>query len=160
VVKSPLPKMARIEATLVTGLSLERTFAFLNECENHLKFIPRMTELRQTSPGVFSQVGTTLSGMLKYFGILIPVQYKIIEVKTNHRFAMQGQMGPVRFKDGYILKKTSRGTEIKFWLDLIPTGWAKILSPFLGVIGKVHAWETLRNLKRELVKHDIAVQSQ
>lgn len=147
--------MAHIESTLVTTHSLTKVFAFLNECESHLKFIPRMTELRQTSPGAFSRVGTTLSGTLRYFGVHIPVQYEVIEVEPNHRFAMQGQMGPVRFTDGYILKKTSKGTEITFWLDLIPTGWTKLFTPFLGLIGKIHAWETLRNLKRELSAKEI-----
>ena len=158
--KNPFHNMAHIESTLVTGQSLERVFTFLNECENHLRFIPRMIELRQTSPGVFSRVGTTLLGRLRYFGISIPVQYEVIEIEPNHRFAMQGEMGPVRFKDGYILKKIDAGTEIKFWLDLMPIGWTKLFSPFLGLIGKVHAWETLRNLKSELAKYEIALYSQ
>jgi hypothetical protein len=115
-----------------------------------------MTKLDQTSPGMFGQVGTTLSGMLNYFGIRIPVRYKIIKLELNRRLAMKGQMGPVLFKDGYILKKNHQGTEIKFWLELNPTGWARLVSPFAGLIGKVHAWETLRNLKRELMKQEIA----
>lgn len=111
-----------------------------------------MTQLDQTSPGIFGQVGTTLSGMLNYFGFRISVQYEIIEVKPDQQLAMTGKMGPVLFKDGYILKKNGEGTEIRFWLELIPTGWAKLLSPFAGWIGKIHAWETLRNLKREIQK--------
>jgi hypothetical protein len=63
---------------------------------------------------------------------------------------MNGRMGPVAFSDGYILIKNGAGTEIKFWLELKPVGWTKIFSPFAGLIGKIHAWETLKNLKREL----------
>jgi hypothetical protein len=135
---------------------MEKIFSFLNASESHLHFIPRMTKLMQTSPGIFGQVGTTLAGMLNYFGIRIPVQYEIIEYEFNHRLAMKGQMGPVLFRDGYILKKHANGTEIRFWLELIPAGWARIFSPFAGLIGKIHAWETLRNLKRELAKREIA----
>lgn len=109
-----------------------------------------MTSLDQKSPGLFGQVGTRLSGMLNYFGIRIPVHYEIIEVEADRRLAMKGAMGPILFKDGYILQANRNGTEIKFWLDLNPTGWMKILSPFMGLVGKLHAWETLRNLKREL----------
>ena len=94
--------------------------------------------------------------MLNYFGIRIPVKYEIIEVEANQRLAMIGQMGPFTFKDGYVLKKYGVGTEIKFWLDLSPTGWARVFSPLMGLVGKVHAWETLRNLKRELAKKEIA----
>lgn len=149
-------KMARIESELLVDQPLGDVFAFLNVCESHLRFIPRMTQLNQTSPGAFGRTGTRLSGMLNYFGIRIPVQYEIIEHDSNHRLAMKGQMGPVLFKDGYILKKNGDGTEIKFWLELMPTGWARILSPFAGLIGKIHAWETLRNLKRELRGREIA----
>lgn len=148
--------MARIGSTLLVDQPLEAVFAFLNAGENHLKFIPRMTQLDQTSRGAFGQIGTTLSGMLNYFGIRIPVQYEIIEHEFNQRLAMNGQMGPVSFKDGYILKKSIDGTEIKFWLELMPMGWATIFSPFAGLIGRIHAWETLRNLKRELAKIEIA----
>jgi hypothetical protein len=115
-----------------------------------------MIELHQTSSGNFGQVGTRLSGILRYFGIHIPVQYEIIEVEPNRQLAMKGQMGPVLFKDGYILKQNEQGTEIKFWLELMPAGWAKVFSPFMGLIGKIHAWETLRNLKRELAKQESA----
>jgi hypothetical protein len=94
--------------------------------------------------------------MLNYFGIRIPVQYEIIEVEPNHSLAMKGKMGPMLFRDGYILKEHGQGTEIKFWLDLTPTGYTRVLSPLAGLIGRVHAWETLRNLKRALAKEEIA----
>lgn len=148
--------MARIESSILVLNSTQEVFAFLNRCESHLKFIPRMTALSQTSQGVFGQAGTTLSGMLNYFGFRIPVQYEIIEVEPNKKLAMKGQMGPVLFKDGYILNEKGNGTEIRFWLDLTPTGWTKPFTPFTGLIGRIHAYETLRNLRRELVKQEIA----
>jgi hypothetical protein len=144
--------MARIESSIHVSKSIEETFTFLNRRESHLSFIPRMIELKQTSQGDFGQVGATANGLLNYFGIRIPVQYEIIEHAPVNRLAMNGLMGPVAFKDGYILKQNGNGTEIKFWLELNPTGWAKVFAPFTGLIGKVHAWETLRNLKREINK--------
>ena len=145
-------KMSRIESTLFVPKSVEDVFAFLNKRESHLNFIPRMIELTQTSQGEFGQVGATSKGLLNYFGIKIPVQYEIIENVINQRLAMKGTMPYVDFKDGYVLKQKENGTEITFWLVLIPSGYAKILTPFAGLIGKVHAWETLRNLKREINK--------
>lgn len=148
--------MARIESRTLVPNSTDDVFSFLNKCESHLRFIPRMTELRQVSSGDFGQVGTLLSGMLKYFLVPIPVRYEIIEIEPNQRLAMKGVMGPVQFKDGYVLRKNDAGTEINFWLDLMPTGWAKLFAPFMGLVGKIHAWETLRNLKRELAAQEIA----
>jgi len=144
--------MARIESSIHFPKAVEEIYSFLSTRENHRRFIPRMTDLEQLSPGSFGQVGTRLSGMLNYFGIRIPVKYEIIEVETNRQLAMKGQMGPVLFRDGYILKGNGAETEIKFWLDLLTTGWATLFSPFMGLIGRVHAWETLRNLRRELAK--------
>jgi hypothetical protein len=152
-VKSPSNNMAHIESSVLVHQSLEDVFAFLNSAESHARFIPNMAELRQTSPGAFGKIGTTTQGLLSYFGLLkIRVRYEIIEHELNRQLAMNGWLGPVVFKDGYILKKNDNGTEIQFWLDLLPTGWTKLLSPFLGLIGKIHAWETLRNLKRELAR--------
>jgi hypothetical protein len=145
---------------MAVSKSVEDTFSFLNRCESHLRFIPRMTSLNQTSEGTFGQVGTTLDGMLNYFGLRIPVQYEIAEMEPNQKLTMNGKMGPVLFRDGYILQRKDKGTEIKFWLDLMPKGWAKLFTPLMGLIGKIHAWETLRNLKRELAKMEIASQKE
>ena len=149
--------MAQIESTMVVQRPPEEVFAFLNAPESHARFIPNMAEFRQTSSGPFGRIGATAQGLLSYLGLMkIEVQYEIIEYELNHQLAMNGQMGPVLFKDGYILRNKGSGTEIKFWLDLLPTGRAKIFSPFMGLIGRIHAWETLRNLRRELLQQEIA----
>jgi hypothetical protein len=161
VAKNRLRKMAPIESTLVVQRPLEEVFAFLNAPEGHARFIPNMAEFRQTSSGPFGRIGATAQGLLSYFGLLkIKVQYEIIEHEFNRQLAMNGQMGLVLFRDGYILRRTGSGTEITFWLDLLPTGWAKVFAPFMGLIGRIHAWETLRNLRRELAKREIASSGQ
>ena len=142
--------MARIESSILIPKSIEDAFSFLNKRESHLHFIPRMIALQQTSQGDFGRVGTTADGMLNYFGVKIPVQYEIIEHEFNRRLAMKGKMGPVLFKDGYVLSTAQNRTQIRFWLELIPTGWTRLFAPFSKLIGKIHAYETLRNLKREL----------
>ena len=145
--------MAQIESNALVGQSLEAVFDFLNAADNHARFIPNMKEFKQTSPGAFGRVGATAQGSLSYLGLVrIEVQYEIIEHELNHRLAMKGKMGPVLFQDGYILERSGNGTGINFWLTLAPTGWAKLLSPFMGLVGKLHAFETLRNLKRELTR--------
>ena len=140
--------MTRVESSIVVSKSVEETFAFLTKRESHRSFIPRMVSLTQTTSGNFSQVGGIANGSLNYFGIKIPVKYEIIENVTNEKLAMSGSMPYVNFKDGYVLSKQVNGTKITFWLELSPFGYAIILSPFARLIGKVHAWETLRNLKR------------
>lgn len=142
--------MTRIESSILVPKPIEDVFSFLNTCESHLKFIPRITALYQTSQGTFGQVGTTVAGMLNYFGLRIPVQYEVIEVESNYRLAMKGRMGPVQFKDGYVLSEAEQGSQIKFWLEFHPTGLTKVFSPFAKLIGKFHAYETLKNLKRIL----------
>ena len=142
--------MTRIKSSILVPKSVEDTFAFLNTRESHLKFIPRIVEFKQTSAGAFGQVGSTVKGVLRYFGVKIPVDYEIIEHQLNQRLAMQGKMGPVLFKDGYILSSAEKGSQIKFWLELNPTGLTRAFSPFAKLIGKFHAYETLRNLKREI----------
>jgi len=142
--------MARIESSIVVSKSIEDTFAFLNKRESHLKFIPRIVEFNQTSAGAFGQIGATVKGMLNYFGVRIPVEYEIIEHQPTERLAMKGKMGLVLFKDGYVLFSDMDGTRITFWLELTMTGITKLFQPFAGLVGKIHAWETLRNLKRAL----------
>ena len=142
--------MARIESSIQVAKSVEDTFAFLNAPENHRRFIPNMIEFDQTSAGPFGRVGATAQGTLRILGARIELSYEIIEHEQNHRLAMKGLLGPIVFKDGYILDPTRNGTQIKFWLELTLTGLAKILAPFAGLIGRIHAAETLANLGKEL----------
>jgi len=140
--------MAHIEFNLWVSKPVENIYSFLNNPESHREFIPRCIEFRQTSDGEFGQVGGRIKGMLNYFGIRIPVDYEIIENTKNKSIAMSGRMGPVAFKDGYVISSRDNGTNILFWLELAPTSWAKVFIPFSGLIGKIHAWETLRNMNR------------
>lgn len=142
--------MARIESSILVSKCVEDVFAFLNVPENHVKFIPNMIEFNKTSPGPFGRVGATVQGVLRLLGQKMELPYEIIEHEQNHKFAMKGLMGPIAFKDGYILNPTEKGTQIKFWLELSMTGLAKMISPLVGLIGKIHAQETLANLKRAL----------
>jgi len=143
--------MARIESVIQVKKQVEDVFAFMNIAENHARFIPNMVEFKQTSPGAFGRVGATANGLLQYLGIIkIPVSYEIIEHDLNHKLAMKGKMGPVFFKDGYVLNPSDNGAQIKFWLELNPTGWTRLFAPFTRLIGNIHAYETLRNLKQEL----------
>ena len=144
--------MARIESSILVPKTVQDTFDFLNTRESHLKFIPRITEFNQTSAGAFGQVGATVRGVLRYFGVSIPVDYEIIEHQPNKRLAMTGKMGPVLFKDGYMLSSENDGTRITFWLELTMTGLTILFQPFAALIGKIHAYETLTLLKKQLAK--------
>jgi len=142
--------MARIESSVQVSRSVEDTFAFLNAAENHARFIPNMVEFNKTSSGAFGQVGTTIRGVLRFLGFKMELPYEIIEHEPNRRLAMKGILGPVLFEDGYILSPSENGTQIKFWLELTPTGLSKVMNPFAGLIGRIHAMETLANLKKAL----------
>jgi hypothetical protein len=144
--------MARIESSILVSRSVEETFHFLDIPENHASFIPNMLEFTKTSPGPFGQVGATAHGVLRFLGQRVDIPYEIIERNPNHSLAMKGLLGPIAFKDGYILSSNQGGTQILFWLELTMTGLAKIFSPFRGLIGRIHAWETLTNLKKALEK--------
>lgn len=144
--------MTRIESKLVVSKSIEETFSFLSTSANHLKIIPRAVAFEQTSAGTFGQPGATATGTIRYFGLNMNVDYEIFEHKANQRLAMKGKLGPLNFKDGYILSSAPNGTQISFWLELTLNGVAKLLAPFAWLVSKVHAYETLRNLKRELAR--------
>jgi len=142
--------MARIESKLVVSKSAQETFSIFANPASQLKIIPRAVAFNQTSDGAFAQVGTIATGTIRYFGIQMNVDYEIIECEKNKRLTMKGKLGPLNFKDGYVLAQKAAGTEIIFWLELALNGFAKIITPFFWLIGKIHAYETMQNIKREL----------
>jgi len=140
----------RLEATILINRPIEDIFTFLNHPENHPKFVPGMLEFKKISPGPIEQVGTSVLGVRRFLGRRIELPYEITEYQRGARLGMKGAMGPITFKDGYILESMGPNTRVKFWLELTLTGLMKLMRPFIALVGKTHAHETLVNLKRAL----------
>jgi carbon monoxide dehydrogenase subunit G len=146
--------MTRLEASVLINRPVEDIFAFLNVAENHPKFVPGMLEFKKTSPGPLGQVGATVRGVRRFLGRRMELPYEITEYEPNDKLGMQGAMGPIRFKDGYVLEARGSSTRVKFWLEPTVTGLMKLAKPFVILIGRTHADETLANLKKTLEKTD------
>ena len=144
--------MDKLEASVLIDRSAEDIFAFLNVPENHPKFVPGMLEFKKTSPGPLGQVGATIRGVRQFLGQRMELPYEITEYEPGNRLGMKGAMGPITFKDGYVLDPVDNSTRVKFWLELTLTGLMKLARPILVLQGKTHADETLANLKKVLEK--------
>ena len=141
---------SRLEATILINRPAEDIFTFLNNPDNHPKFVPGMLEFNKTSPGPLGQVGATVQGVRRFLGRKMELPYEITEYQRGTRLGMKGAMGPITFKDGYVLESMGPSTRVKFWLELTLTGVMKLARPFIAVIGRTHANETLTNLKKAL----------
>jgi len=147
----------RLEATILINRPAEDIFRFLNNPENHPKFVPGMLEFNKTSPGTFEQVGASVQGVRRFLGLRMELPYEITEYQRDARLGMKGAMGPLTFRDGYVLEAMGPSTRVQFWLEFMLTGitseavlWTKIAHPLLAVVGRAHANETLVNLKKAL----------
>lgn len=140
----------RLEATILINKSADDIFTFLNNPENHPKFVPGMLEFKKTSPGPLAQVGVTARGVRRFLGAKMNLPYEITEVEPGNKLGMKGKMGPLTFNDGYILESTGPNTRVRFWLEFTLNGVMKLARPFLAVVGKTHARETLTNLKKAI----------
>jgi carbon monoxide dehydrogenase subunit G len=142
----------RLEATILINRPAEDVFAFLNNPDNHPKFVPGMLEFKKTSPGPLDRVGATIRGVRRFLGRRMELPYEITEYEPGNRLGMKGAMGPIAFRDGYILDPAGDRTRVKFWLEPTLKGLMKLAQPFVVWQGKIHAHETLTNLKRALEK--------
>ena len=140
----------RLESMIQINRPAEDIFAFLNAPENHPRFVPGMLEFKKTSPGPMGQIGATVKGVRRILGRKIELPYEITEYQRGIKLAMKGAMGPILFKDGYVLESMGPNTRVKFWLEFTLTGLMSVARPFLDLVGKAHAHETLTNLKRAL----------
>jgi carbon monoxide dehydrogenase subunit G len=142
--------VARLTSEILIDKPAPEVFAFLDTAENHARFIPGMREFNKTSPGPFGRVGATARGLRSDLGFKSEVHYEIIAIDPGRRLDMQGRMGPVRFRDGYLLEPDSGRTRVTFWLELTLSGLMNLAKPFLSLIGRIHAAETLANLKKAI----------
>ena len=109
-----------------------------------------MIHFNQTTLGVFGRVGAKANGTLNILGVNIKIPYELIEHEPEHKLAMKGSLGPLLFKDGYALEIVGNKTKIKFWLEIDARGVLILFQPLTSLIAKLHARETLQNLRREL----------
>src|SRR5574341_2609245 len=142
----------RLEATILINRPAEDIFAFLNIPENHPKFVPGMLEFKKTSPGSLGRVGATIRGVRRFLGRRMELPYEITEYEPGNRIGMKSAMGPISFRDGYVLDPVWSSTRVRFWLELTLTGLMTLIRPFVVWQGKIHADETLTNLKSALEK--------
>jgi carbon monoxide dehydrogenase subunit G len=140
----------RLESTILINRPAEDVFAFLNNAENHTKFVPGMIEFRKMSPGPLGQVGASVRGIRRFLGRRMELPYEITEYEPGNRLGMKGQIGPVKFRDGYVLEGMGTSTRVRFWLEPALTGLMRLAKPFVVLLGKAHAIETLTNLKKAL----------
>ncbi|SRR6266498_1086709 len=143
---------SRLEVSQVIDKPVEDIFAFLNIPENHTKFVPGMLEFRKTSPGPLGQVGATIQGMRRVLGRKVELPYEIIEYEQNKKLGMKGLLGPISFRDGYVLDSMGSKTRITFWLEFLLNGALNLAKPFLIPWGRLHGNETVTNLKKLLEK--------
>lgn len=141
---------SKLEATILINRPTEDIFKFLNNPDNHPKFVPGMLEFKKISPGPLDQVGATAQGVRQFLGVKMHLPYEITEVEQGNKLGMKGKMGPLTFNDGYILEAMGPSTRVKFWLEFTLTGLMKLARPLLAIVGKTHAHETLTNLKKAL----------
>ena len=141
---------SRLEASVWIDRRAEEVFAFLVVAENHPKFVPGMLEFAKTSPGPLSQVGATVRGVRRFLGRRRELPYEITEYEPNRKLGMQGRMGPLRFKDGYVLHPLGGSTQVHFRLELTLPGLVRLAKPLVRLIGRIHAGETLAGLKKAL----------
>lgn len=141
---------SKLEATILIDRSTEDIFRFLNNPDNHPKFVPGMLEFKKISPGPLGQVGATARGVRQFLGVKMNLPYEITEVEQGNRLGMKGKIGPITFNDGYVLESMGPSTRVKFWLEFTLTGLMTLARPFLAIVGKTHAHETLTNLKKAL----------
>jgi len=142
--------MSRIEASVLVRRPLSEVFAFLASPGNHAAFVPGMLQFQQTSPGAFGQVGARARGLRRVLGRRVGLPYEVIEFQPGASLALEGSLGPLTFRDGYVLQTEGEATRVQFWLEPSLRGLMRLAQPFVTLIGRAHATETLANLKRSL----------
>jgi hypothetical protein len=98
------------------------------------------------------QVGARVQGIRKVLGQKVELPYEIIEFEQDKKLGMKGLMGPIAFRDGYILEPMGARTRITFWLEFLLNGVMNLAKPILIPWGRLHGVETLVNLKNRLEK--------
>jgi hypothetical protein len=99
----------------------------------------------KTSPPL--QVGSQLAFIAQFIGRRLSYTYTVVEWVPNERFVMRTSEGPFPMETTYAWTSTPDGTRMTLRNRGAPTGFSKLLAPFLGMFVRRANEKDLKALK-------------
>ncbi len=138
--------MPLITATQVIDRPIDEVFATVADAANFHKWNPTITSARRLSDADMT-LGAKFEWKLRGFGTVVQ---EFGEFEKNKRIRIVPQIKGLRGGHRFTFTRQGNATRIDHELQMLPTGWSRLLGPVLGIIGRRNLRDTTQALQKYL----------
>ncbi len=139
-----------VSTEIIINCGIDKVSAFSADPDNAQKWYVNISSVEWwTSPPL--RVGSKIAFIAHFFGQKLRYTYEVIEYEPNQKFVMQTSQGPFPMQTCYTWEACgSDSTKMILRNTGIPTGFSKIMTPFMSIAMKRANKKDLALLKQIL----------
>ena len=140
--------MARVAGEITINRPVEEVFDFVADECNEPRYNPHMVRAERISHGPIG-LGTRFETELKTFGRSMPMVVEFTEFERPSRLASVTRSAMMETGGALTFEAVAEGTLMCWSWDVRPRGAMKLMSPFVGTIGRRQErgiWGSLKGL--------------
>ena len=140
--------MARVEGEIIIHRPVGEVFDFVADERNEPRYNPRMVHAEQISEGPIG-VGTRFHTELKAMGGTMPMLVEFTGFERPRRLASVTRSSMMVIEGALTFESVPPGTRMRWSWDVRPRGAMRVLTPFVGAIGRRQErgiWGALKRL--------------
>jgi len=135
-----------IHATQVIERPIDEVFATVADAGNFHKWNPTITSARRLSNAGMT-LGAKFEWKLRGFGTVVQ---EFGEFERNRCIRIVPQIRGLRGGHRFTFTRQGNATRIDHELAMLPTGWLRLLSPIMSMIGRRNLRDTTQALQKYL----------
>lgn len=141
--------MAQIEGEIIIERRVEEVFDFLADERNEPRFNPKMTEVAKLTEGEIG-LGTRFRAVVLTGGKPTSMVIEFTAFERPKRLSSRTEMAGMVINGELTFEAVGEATRMSWFWDMEPSGFLRLLKPFITIIGRRQEREIWTSLKRTL----------
>lgn len=140
--------MARVEGEIIISRPVEEVFDFVADERNEPRYNRHMIRAQQISEGPIG-LGTRFETELQTMGRVMPMVVEFTAFERPRRLASVTRSSMMETQGALTFEPVPGGTRMRWSWDVRPRGAMKLMTPFVGAVGRRKEngiWTALKRL--------------
>jgi uncharacterized protein YndB with AHSA1/START domain len=140
--------LVHIEGEIVIGRPVEEVFDFVADQQNEPRYNTQMRGSEKITEGPIG-VGTRYRAEVVTGRQVVPMVIEVTEFERPRMLASTTRMSSMDIRYALTFAPVSQGTRMRWVGDVEPKGWLRLLTPWVGWVGRrqeLRIWTSLKDL--------------
>jgi uncharacterized protein YndB with AHSA1/START domain len=140
--------LVHIEGEIVIGRPVEEVFDFVADQRNEPRYNTQMRGSEKITEGPIG-VGTRYRAEVVTGRQVVPMVIEVTEFERPRMLASTTRMSSMDIRYALTFAPVSQGTRMRWVGDVEPKGWLRLLTPWVGWVGRrqeLRIWTSLKEL--------------